>query len=165
MIPTLKYDPAQELRILTLWQPWASLMAWGEKRCETRPRPWSWRGWVAIHASARKPYLPHEDGVLSLFLEAVFRERKVATQRAETLPALPRGKILAVLRFNACYPTPPPPHASERERAFGDFGAGRFFFTTSNLQELKQPVPWKGGQGLRIAPPALREIIARELAR
>ena len=40
-----------EIRALTLHQPWASLIAWGVKRYETRPRPLSYRGPLAIHAA------------------------------------------------------------------------------------------------------------------
>ncbi|MCA8922325.1 MAG: hypothetical protein KDD82_10980 [Planctomycetes bacterium] len=36
------------MRALTLHQPWASLIAWGVKRYETRPRPLSYRGPLAI---------------------------------------------------------------------------------------------------------------------
>ena len=38
------------MKALTLWQPWASLIAWGEKRYETRSYGISHRGTLAIHA-------------------------------------------------------------------------------------------------------------------
>lgn len=44
-----------ELRVLTVRQPWASLIAFGYKRIEVRSRPTSFRGWVAIHAAKAKP--------------------------------------------------------------------------------------------------------------
>lgn len=40
-----------ELRVLTVRQPWASLIALGHKRIEVRTRPTKYRGWVAIHAA------------------------------------------------------------------------------------------------------------------
>ena len=38
------------LRALTVWQPWATLIANGRKRNEYRSRPTAWRGPVLIHA-------------------------------------------------------------------------------------------------------------------
>lgn len=38
---------------LTLWQPWASLVAWEEKRIETRSWSTSYRGPLVIHAAKR----------------------------------------------------------------------------------------------------------------
>jgi activating signal cointegrator 1 len=35
----------------SLWQPWATLVALGEKRIETRSRPMKYRGPLAIHAA------------------------------------------------------------------------------------------------------------------
>lgn len=47
------------MRAMTLWQPWASLMAEGIKTIETRPFPHPWRSAVgervAIHAAVRTP--------------------------------------------------------------------------------------------------------------
>ena len=43
------------MRALSLTQPWASLMAWDEKRYETRDWPTRERGWVAIVASKAFP--------------------------------------------------------------------------------------------------------------
>src|SRR5262245_18042005 len=38
---------------LSLWQPWASLIAIGAKKIETRSWPTNYRGLVAIHAAKR----------------------------------------------------------------------------------------------------------------
>lgn len=39
------------MKALTLWQPWASLVALGEKKIETRTWSTTYRGTLAIHAS------------------------------------------------------------------------------------------------------------------
>lgn len=44
-----------ELRVLTVRQPWASLIALGHKRIEVRSRATNFRGWVAIHAGKARP--------------------------------------------------------------------------------------------------------------
>lgn len=41
------------MKALTLWQPWASLIAAGHKRIETRAWATRYRGPLAIHAAAR----------------------------------------------------------------------------------------------------------------
>ncbi|MBV9748334.1 MAG: ASCH domain-containing protein, partial [Acetobacteraceae bacterium] len=40
------------IKALTLWQPWASLLVWGDKRLETRSWRTQERGLVLIHAGA-----------------------------------------------------------------------------------------------------------------
>ena len=43
------------MKALTLWQPWASLVALGHKRIETRCWSTKYRGDLAIHAAAKLP--------------------------------------------------------------------------------------------------------------
>lgn len=43
------------MKALSLWQPWASLMAFGEKKIETRCWSTKFRGEMAIHATAKEP--------------------------------------------------------------------------------------------------------------
>lgn len=43
------------MKTLTLWQPWASLVAFGEKKVETRCWQTKHRGAIAIHAAAKEP--------------------------------------------------------------------------------------------------------------
>jgi hypothetical protein len=49
-----------EIRVLSLLQPWASLLVFGEKMIETRSWKTSYRGPVAIHASLSEKYLTRE---------------------------------------------------------------------------------------------------------
>lgn len=44
----------EEIRLLSLWQPWASLIAMGVKKVETRHWSSPYRGLLAIHAAKRK---------------------------------------------------------------------------------------------------------------
>ena len=41
------------MRAVSLWQPWASLIADGRKKVETRHWPMHYRGPLAIHATQR----------------------------------------------------------------------------------------------------------------
>lgn len=45
------------MKVLTLWQPWADLIAIGAKTIETRGWSTNHRGPIAIHAAKRKPPL------------------------------------------------------------------------------------------------------------
>lgn len=54
-LPVLSDFPVREIKGLSLTQPWATLVALGKKRVETRSWPTSYRGWVAIHASTKYP--------------------------------------------------------------------------------------------------------------
>lgn len=86
------------MKALTLWQPWASLMALGVKWIETRSWSTSYRGWLAIHAAARRP----EIGL-------VLGDRVVGTLNGEPVlhgvatplvtKALPLGSIVAAGRL------------------------------------------------------------------
>ena len=44
-----------QIKTITLWQPWASLVVHGYKRWETRSWRTPYRGWLAIHAAKREP--------------------------------------------------------------------------------------------------------------
>ena len=50
------------MKALTLCQPWASAVAWGEKAIEHRSWPTRYRGPLLIHASSRPYTLELEDG-------------------------------------------------------------------------------------------------------
>lgn len=60
------------MKALTLCQPWASLIAWGEKQYETRSWSTDYRGLLAIHASKR----PSDYGVMMNTLYAGEMARK-----------------------------------------------------------------------------------------
>lgn len=50
------------MKVLTIRQPWASAVAWGEKAIEYRSWPTRYRGPLLIHASSRPYTLELEDG-------------------------------------------------------------------------------------------------------
>ena len=43
------------MKALTIWQPWASLIARGVKQYETRSWATKYRGPIAIHAAMKNP--------------------------------------------------------------------------------------------------------------
>lgn len=108
------------MRILTLTQPWASLVAIGAKRVETRSWSTAYRGELGIHASKK---FPREARALC----ETEPFRSVLARRFASIDELPLGKLLAIARLQACVPTDSVlGWADPVERAFGDYSAGRF---------------------------------------
>ena len=81
------------MKAITIWQPWASLIACGAKKYETRSWPTKYRGPIAIHAAAKEPRtLPQE------VREALRRYAEHVGQnclKLGQLDELPRGAIIA----------------------------------------------------------------------
>lgn len=124
------------MKTLSLIQPWATLVALGAKRIETRSFRVSYRGELAIHAS--KGFPPKARG---------FAETERALGR---LPGrLPFGAIVAVARLVDVRPTQEvAPEISALERLYGDYGFGRYAWILEDVEMLPEPVPAKGSLGL-----------------
>lgn len=142
-----------EMRALSLTQPWASLVAHGEKTWETRSWSTKHRGPIAIHASAGFPVaaqqLVHEEP----FADALNSHGYCLAED------LPRGAIVAVATLVAILPTRACGGlSSNREWAFGDFSPGRWAWLLAWAKPLSAPIPCKGALGLWTVPP---EIAAR----
>ncbi len=132
------------IRALTLWQPWASLVAWGEKRVETRSWGTTYRGPLIIHAAKTFPVEARE----AAFTEP-FRSALVA-HGLTMLRGLPLGAFVAVAELENCKRITPQYAAtlSDQERAFGDYAPGRVAWELSNICPLPSPLPARGAMGL-----------------
>lgn len=128
------------MRLLSLWQPWASCMAAGHKSIETRPWTTSYRGDIAIQAGLKR--FPAE------FIDAVYRQAGLEPP-AEPHP---HGSILCVVELHDIWSTTMASQCTfvgPREIALGNYEIGRFAWITRNLRVLSTPLPFKGCQGLR----------------
>lgn len=163
MIPRAELD--RPWRGLTLWQPWASLVATGHKRIETRSWGTKFRGVVAIHAAKKRPptsdYQPDTPALIpSLTVEAMMQA--LGTGDFE---ALPRGAILALARLTNCVQLPPEfttalvcpacvawlgssSHHQTQEHIFGDYQPGRWCWVLEDVARLELPYYSGGKQGL-----------------
>lgn len=150
------------MKTISLWEPWASLLAHGLKRIETRGWGTDFRGEVAIHATAggltqselfdtcsREPFLSclKSAGIL-----------KTAMSPRQVAAAFPRGHIIAVGTLADCNPSDSviclpgvfeehPELDTDQERAFGNYDAGRYGLIFENVSLLHEPVPFKSRQG------------------
>jgi activating signal cointegrator 1 len=146
------------LKALPLWQPWASLVAIGAKRVETRGYPAKRLGFrpgqrIAIHACKRT-----DD--LWLCEEYPFSEYDLDADR------LPLGAIVAtctlrgwteVSEANAAELQERHPH----EHAFGLYTPGRWGWRLTDVERLPEPIPFRGSQGTFDVPADLLAGVAR----
>lgn len=161
----------EPMRGLTLWQPWATLVAEGAKVIETRSWSTSYRGFVAIHASKAYPHHCRE-----LCLQEPFRsalKRAGLIQYGAWHPSnnqLPLGAIVAVANLHkvgeilrrsdgAVMVRGQELPMKADEIAFGDFTPGRYGWVLANARPLKEPIPWKGALGLWKVPADLEARI------
>lgn len=167
---------------LTVLQPWASLIAVGEKKIETRSWSTAYRGLLAIHAGKRFPdaerlLCAREPFFSALYQHNLVTARGYAPNQMLDTTDLPLGAIVAVCELTACQPTN---HIyaegilvgwhnqagdwqlTSNERAFGDYSRDRFAWLLANLRTLETPIPCKGAQGLWDVPPDIRDAIQRQ---
>ncbi len=143
------------MKVLSLTQPWATLMAIGEKRIETRSWSTRHRGPLAIAAAKGFPRECQRFCFEPPFAEALARHG--ITTLAPLMEA--RGHILAVVDVIDCLPTdgdfvqrailrPFIVPTGKSEMVFGDYSRGRFGWTTDELRRLRTPIAAKGALGL-----------------
>ena len=143
-----------EVKALTLWQPWASLLIGGFKTYETR----SWRPaldkptrfWLAIHAAKREPSAVfhrfnklYPSGMEALTWECLDQMGYVS------FPQLPRGAVLGLALLGTIRPVEElRGRVDARDAAFGDWSDGRFAWRIAKVWQFADPVPARGAQGL-----------------
>ena len=154
------------MRAISLWQPWAQLVAIGAKRIETRHWPTNIRGTIAIHAAKKWNRELRELSMEQPFRDALYPGNAITWACA---PAL--GAIVAVAELYTCAPIVHPGGAvgarqsvldplalRPEEKAFGnyDLSAGpRFAWGLRNAQALAEPIPFTGRQGFFDVPDEL----------
>lgn len=134
------------MRIISLHQYWASLMAFGFKKVETRSWSTPYRGWLAIHASKTKEWRREYENSSASKLLFGFGLK---------FDDLPFGAIVCVVNITACVQTErieTLQYLSDHEREFGDYSSGRFAWVTKDCFRLKEPYPYKGQQGMWTLP-------------
>lgn len=132
------------MKALTLTQPWATLVAIGAKKIETRSWNTNYRGPLAIHA-AKGGY---NDDLFLMKIEPFYTELTKAGITSRL--GLPLGGVLAICELVRV------DHIKENyekyitynERSFGDYTPGRFAWILENITALNKPIAAKGALGL-----------------
>jgi hypothetical protein len=137
------------VKAISLYQPWASLVAVGAKRIETRSWKTSYRGELAIHASKGFPVWAREMLEWPSLVEAL---APLGVRGATDWKLLPTGGIVAVVRLVDVVSTdsgdPRLPKTGELEYFVGDYGPRRFAWFLEDARQLDRPVPILGALGL-----------------
>jgi hypothetical protein len=134
-------------RTISLWQPWATLVAIGAKHFETR----SWApkmaqgSLLAIHAAKRPVNMDDfSDDAMTAVLDTL-------EEHGHEFSALPHGAMLCVCRLGEVRRTEVLGycHAPDYpECEFGDFSAGRYAWELNDVAQFAEPIPARGMQGL-----------------
>lgn len=130
------------MRALTLTQPWATLVAIGAKRIETRSWSTGYRGPVAIHAAKGFPAWARQTCAEEPFASALRAAGITGPSQ------LPLGAVVATAVIEDVLHTEAVTWVQEDERAFGDYEDGRFAWFLRDVVRLPKPVPARGALGL-----------------
>jgi len=131
------FSEAPTMKALSLWQPWATLVARGLKARETRHWSTDYRGPIAIHAAKTLDMAGAPKGLCRAGLGA------------QWFDACPLGAVVAVARLTSC-------HRAEQveadltraDRAAGNYTPGRYAWRLTDVRALGEPIPLTGRQGL-----------------
>lgn len=138
------------MKAITILQPWATLIAIGEKRFETRGWATKHRGDLAIHAGKK---VEREICEQEPF-------RSVLASHGYTADNLPTGVVVATCQLTNCHEVKGMKGnvaarigdeyriVEGNEFAFGRYDFGRFAWELSDVRKLPEPIPAKGQQGL-----------------
>lgn len=146
------------MKALTLWQPWASLVALGEKQVETRCWTTKYRGELAIHSAAKLPpkWLgqSRDDPDFRDELADVLNVRRDVDERNGShvdaaIQSLPYGSILCIVKLVSIEETAIARDSlSKREQIFGNYEDGRYAWFFEMVDVFESPIPAKGHQQL-----------------
>jgi hypothetical protein len=146
------------MKTISLWQPWASLIANGIKRFETRSWATTYRGPLAIHAAKKVLSASEQYQCLDYeFLKVAGIYDQTPEAGHARLPKLPHGAVIATCTLADCIPTDSigTMDISRSERLCGDFTFGRFAWLLGDVKKLASPIPFKGRQGFFDVPDSL----------
>jgi hypothetical protein len=137
------------MKALSVMQPWATLIALGAKRIETRSWSTSYRGPLAIHASSRMS----REAALSLRTPPIREALAAGGYHQGIGPAsnpcgLPLGAVIAVVTLVDVQRITLQHVPAEPERSLGDYTPGRCAWFIHDVRRLPEPVEAKGALGL-----------------
>lgn len=158
-VDTSASSEPETIKGLSLWQPWASLIALGQKRIETRSWSTDYRGLVAIHATKTLNEESRRAIAENNAIEAAMASHGL------TADTLPLGGIIAVVEIVDCVEFDGSFQVEHPEGRFGDFTPGRFGFRLANVRLLPEPIPCAGAQKLFDLKPEIVDKLRTALGR
>lgn len=141
------------MKAITLWQPWASLLACGVIEYETRSWSTKYCGPMAIHAAASEPknFVYQMSSTINSILGA------------DNTIDYPRGAIIATANLIACHEIKEDNlgnigfwrsnngiwefySISKQQASLSDWQPGQYAWEFINMKMLDNPIPAKGAQ-------------------
>jgi hypothetical protein len=136
------------MKALSLWQPWATLIAIGAKEFETRhwAAPKRLIGQrIAVHAAKRTS---------ELHIATTYPFQPQLAAAGEHPDQLPLGAIVATAVVADCWQMTQDliDAAGEIEQAFGHWELGRYAWRMTDVVQLAVPIAARGAQGVWDVP-------------
>lgn len=148
------------MKAISIWQPWASLTAYGFKKFETR----GWRPPRQVIGQQIAICAAQDLRGFDLITPEIADLVQVACGCAPR--ALPLGRVVAVARLFDTFPaellTHPqnPARIGNQERLLGDYAPGRFGWNWGTVRRLENPVRCRGQQNIfNLDPATAAEVI------
>jgi len=129
------------LKALSLTQPWATLMAAGLKRIETRSWGTKYRGRVIIHAAKGFPPYARQLCGRHPFLDAL-HGLGISSRDFPFGALIATADLYDIVRIVDGFVFP-----DEPELSFGDYSPGRYAWYYRDVKKI-DPIPYKGALGL-----------------
>ncbi len=138
-----------DVRALTIRQPWAQLIMMGRKRIETRSMRTNRTGRIYIHAATTMGPV----------------ERAAAIREGLDPDALPRGCIVGTATIDHSTPVEDfhPLAVSDAERRRGDFSEGRWGWVLSDVRAIETPIPASGSLSFWQVPADVVDAVEEQL--
>jgi hypothetical protein len=138
------------IKAVTLIQPWATLIALGEKQFETRSWSAQYKGLLGIHAGMKIDF----EALKNLRIKSSLMKYGI-----DSPDKLPTGCIVAISQIFDCvkmvesrearYGVKVPGYRlSDQEYAFGYYEPGRWAWILADIRRPATPIPVKGKQRL-----------------
>jgi hypothetical protein len=142
------------MKVLSLLQPWASLVVLGHKKIETRSWETSFRGEILIHASAKALKYDNQSGIPETCFQEMCNIENFVQNYKENCPL---GAIIGKVFIEHVLPTDKVIEGhhffkgssmkwdfTKKEIAFGDYSPGRKAWLLRNPIAFPKPIPAKG---------------------
>ena len=137
----------RKMKAITIKQPWASLIAFGEKYNETRSWRTKYRGEIFIHAGKQvdKEAFNMECIKDTLNKHGIYKVEDLPTgciiakcKLTDVRQVLSENYHEGVISFTDLS------ELKGKEIAFGDYSKGRYAWKLEDIIQLKEPIPCKG---------------------
>lgn len=133
------------MKTLTIKQPWASLIAFGEKEIETRSWRTKYRGPLLIHAGKS---VDHDICKIHPFTDVLVNHGIIFKQDMPTGVIVAKCELASCQKIieddGICATTDGHILIKGNEYEFGDYTEGRYAWILGNIKLLKKPIPAKG---------------------